>query len=221
MVPVLGARVLPAPCHLGRLRYTAYCSENTGVMSLATEQDSSRHGLQLGAGAEGAFDAQSRVRGSRGTRAEAAAGGKGAALRKMKRARAARWCARGGVRACGQFTRPARHAQASPPMPQPPEGGPASARRGPPEPTIPGLDRSLARLAPPQPGQEGWRSAVTNDSKARPQSRHSYSKSGMSPFYRSTPLAVIQGCSSTDRRPAFTIGSPLANAMASSSDDAR
>jgi hypothetical protein len=65
-------------------------SNKAGVTSLAKKQDSTRHGFGTEPPARkvaGASGREDRVRGAAGERAEAARGGKGAALRKMKAAR--------------------------------------------------------------------------------------------------------------------------------------
>ena len=65
-------------------------SNKAGVRSLAKKQDSTRHGFRPEPAARkvaGASGHEDRVRGSAGESAEAARGGKGAALRKMKSAR--------------------------------------------------------------------------------------------------------------------------------------
>ena len=77
---------------------------------------------------------------------------------------------------------PVRHAQPAPPAPQPPPAG--SAREGarsaaPDDPTIPGTRGAFLRFDPRHAGQPAVRLVVTKASKVRPQSRHSYSNSGM------------------------------------------
>lgn len=65
-------------------------SNKAGVKSLAKKQDNSRHGFGTQPAARkvaGASGQEDRVRGAAGERAEAARGGKGAALRKMKESR--------------------------------------------------------------------------------------------------------------------------------------
>jgi hypothetical protein len=62
-------------------------SNKAGVTSLAKKQDSTRYGFGTEPPARkvaGASGKEGRIRGSAGERGEAARGGKGAALRKMK-----------------------------------------------------------------------------------------------------------------------------------------
>ena len=83
----------------------------------------------------------------------------------------------------GQSTAFARHAQPAPPAPQLPAGNELSLDRDTgPAPTIPGLESSFVRLVLRHSGHPATRSVVTNASKVRPQSRHSYSKRGMAPI---------------------------------------
>ena len=62
-------------------------SNKAGVRSMARKQDSTRHGFRTVPASrkvDGASGHENRIRGSEGTRAEAARGGKASALRKMK-----------------------------------------------------------------------------------------------------------------------------------------
>jgi hypothetical protein len=72
-----------------------------------------------------------------------------------------------------------RHAQLSPPAPQPPAACREDAARGAPTPTIPGLERSFASFSLWQPGHDGVRATVTKASNCLPQSLQEYSKMGI------------------------------------------
>jgi hypothetical protein len=74
--------------------------------------------------------------------------------------------------------------QSAQPQRPPPHIGDAGiahpSERGAATPTMPSRDSSFLRFVPSQAGQAAARSAVTNASNGLPQSRHSYSNSGIS-----------------------------------------